>query len=71
VVASENVDPAMVAIVGPASHVAKITEAVTDPLDVSKATGTASYRLNAYVNDPYVEFQSSLQVVVTITMKKK
>jgi hypothetical protein len=71
VVASQSVDPDMMAIVGPASHVAQVTHAVTDPVDVSQATGTATYHVNAYLNDPFVEFQSPLQVVVTVVMKKK
>jgi YbbR domain-containing protein len=71
VVASQRSEPARLSIVGPASHVAQIAQATTDPVDVSRAEGTVQYRVNAYLRDPYVQFQSSPQVEVTIVMKKK
>ena len=70
-VASQNVQPGRLEIVGPASHVARVTQAVTDAVDVSQVVGTSQFRVNAFLNDPYVRFQSSPQVEVTITMKKK
>ena len=70
-VASQSVQPARLGIVGPASHVARMTEAITDAVDVSQVVGTSEFRVNAFLNDPYVRFQSSPQVEVTITMKKK
>jgi len=71
VIASQRTVPSQLAIVGPASHVARIARAGTDPVDVSHAVGTVEYHVNASVNDPYVRFESSPQVEVVITMKKK
>jgi len=71
VVASQAAEPAHLDIVGPASHVARITQVATDPVDVSQAVGTVKYSVNAYLGDPYVQFLSSPQVEVTIVMKKK
>ena len=70
-VARYAVSPEELAIVGPASHVVRVNAAVTDPLDVSSAVGTVAYHGNAFVEDSYVRFQSSPQVTVSVTMKKK
>jgi len=70
VVAQYQVLPAEVQVAGPASHVARIGQVVTDPVDVSGVTGTAQFRVNTYVNDPYVRILSQPQVTVTVTMKK-
>jgi YbbR domain-containing protein len=70
-VASQSAQPSHLGIVGPASHVARVTQAVTDAVDVSQVVGTSEFRVNAFLNDPYVRFQGSPQVDVTITMKKK
>ncbi len=70
-VASETVEPSELAIVGPASRVARVTAAMTDPVDVSKAVGPSEFHVNAFVDDPYVRFQTSPQVKVNVTMAKK
>jgi len=71
IVASEQVEPSTLSVVGPASHVARVRTADTDPVDVSGVVGTSQFRSNAYINDPYVRFQSSPQVTVTVTMRKR
>jgi hypothetical protein len=70
-VAAQSLNPATLKIVGAASHVAAANEAVTDPVDVSDAVGTESFRVNAFVGDPFVRITSSPQVDVTVTMRKK
>lgn len=71
VVARGDVQPQELNIVGPASHVAKVTAAVTDPVDVSNVVGVSEFRVNAFVEDAFVRFRSSPQVAVTVTMKKR
>jgi YbbR domain-containing protein len=71
IVASQSVAPDHLEIAGPSSRVARITAAVTDPVDLSSVVGTSHFRVNAFVDDSFVRFHSSPQVVVTITMKKK
>jgi YbbR domain-containing protein len=71
VVAQQAVEPNQLTITGPSSHVARMAAVVTDPVDVSNTVGTAEFRANAYSDDPYVRFQTSPQVVVTLTMKKR
>jgi hypothetical protein len=70
-VARQSVAPDRLEIAGPSSRVARIAAAVTDPVDLSSVVGTSEFRVNAFVDDPFVRFQASPQVVVTVTMKKK
>ena len=70
-VESERARPDRLTIAGPASRVARITQVTTDAIDLSQAVGAMVYHVNAYLDDPYVRFESSPQVEVTITMKKK
>jgi len=58
-------------IEGPAKRVSRINDVVTDPVDVSGVVGSSEFRVNAFVDDPYVRFKATPQVVVTVTMKKK
>ena len=69
-VASREVHPDTLTVVGPSSHVARIAAAITDPVDVSNVVGSKEFRVNAFVDDPYVRFRSPPQVAVTVTMKK-
>ena len=70
-IATSQIDPPRLVIAGPRSHVAKITVAKTDPIDVSKATGTLHIPVNVFVNDAFVRFITAPEAMVTITMKKK
>ena len=71
VIVSRSVEPPELRIVGAAKRVARIAEVVTDPVDVSAVLGTSEFRVNAFVDDPYVRFETSPQVRVTVTMRKK
>ena len=44
---------------------------VTDPVDVSTTVGTSEFRVNVFMDDPFVRFQETAQVAVAVTMKKK
>ena len=57
-VASATAEPEQVAILGPRSHVARITSVVTDPVDVSLLTATGRFQMNIYAGDPFVRFRS-------------
>jgi YbbR domain-containing protein len=71
IVAQANVEPRQLAIVGPASRVARVQNTVTDAVDVSNVVGPREYRINAYIADPYVRFEGSPEVTVSVVMKKK
>jgi hypothetical protein len=59
--------PQSVGIQGPASHVARIAAAVTDPIDVSRLPGSAvKVNLIPAPEDSYVRFRSAAQAVVEI-----
>jgi hypothetical protein len=62
-----RVQPQAVGIEGPASHVARIAAAVTDPIDVSRMTGSAvKVNLIPAPEDSYVRFRSATQAVVEV-----
>ncbi|MBZ5728178.1 MAG: hypothetical protein LAP87_24730 [Acidobacteriia bacterium] len=71
VVAHSECVPAELWIAGPSSRVARVVAAVTDPVDVSTMAGSSRFSVNAFLEDPYVRFQSSPQVSVDVTMRKK
>ena len=68
-VASFRVSPPTLRILGPESHVARVTAAETDPLDVSAVHGSADLKGNAFVEDSYVRFETPPVIVVSVTMK--
>jgi hypothetical protein len=63
-----SVDPAAEEIVGPASRVARIRAAITDPVDVAGLRSRDEVRVNVALDppDPFVRLQSSPQVTVSI-----
>jgi hypothetical protein len=63
--------PRELRIVGPKSRVARVAAVVTDPVDVSTVVGTSEFRVNVFMDDPFVRFQETPQVAVAVTMKKK
>jgi len=69
-VTSLSVDPPDLRIIGPAHRVSAVRAVVTDPVDVSTATGFMKVAVNAYVQDPFVRFESSPQVTVSFSMRK-
>jgi YbbR domain-containing protein len=69
-IGSFSADPKELTIVGPASRVARIPFVTTDRVDVSGVVGSAEFRVNAFLEDPYVRFDGSPQVTVTVVMKK-
>ena len=56
---------------GPKSRVTRIAAVVTDPVDVSTVVGTSEFRVNVFMDDPFVRFLETPQVAIAVTMKKK
>jgi hypothetical protein len=71
VVAKYTISPPKLPVEGPVNHVTHLPSAATDPIDVSSAVDTAQLRVNAFLTDPFVHFEGSAEVVVTVTMKKQ
>jgi YbbR domain-containing protein len=70
-VASSTVQPAQLAILGPHSHVARVTSVETDPVDVSSLTTTGQFQVNVFAGESFVRFRSAPTVTVTVTMTKE
>jgi YbbR domain-containing protein len=64
------VDPTTITIMGPRSHVEKVEEATTDPVDASGTRTQATFVTNAYVPDPLVQVVRPTPVRVTVIMEK-
>jgi YbbR domain-containing protein len=71
VVAKYTVSPPKLPVEGPVNHVTRVPAAATDPIDVSSAVDTAQLRVNAFLTDPFVRFEGSPEVLVTVTMRKQ
>jgi hypothetical protein len=67
---SWSVDPSTLDIVGPRKRVVAIQSVLTDPIDVGSATGFLKVRVNAYAQDPFVRFQSTPQVTISLSMRE-
>jgi YbbR domain-containing protein len=70
-VASIQVTPPALRITGPETSVRRMRTVTTDPLDISGVIASQQYRVNTYLTEPRARFQSSSQVVVQVTVKKK
>lgn len=71
IVTQKRVTPASMRIVGPAARVSRIRSVVTDPVDVSSVVSSQEFRVNAYIVDPYVRFENSPQVTVSVVVRKE
>ncbi len=71
VLESSEVIPPEIGIVGPSTHVSRVSDVVTDPVDLSGIVGSAEFRVNAFVEEPYVRLASPSEVIVRVTMKRK
>jgi YbbR domain-containing protein len=64
-------EPPVLAVVGPASRVGRVTLVQTDPIHLQPEAGTQQYHVDAFVNDPRVRFENSPEVTVQVTVEKK
>jgi YbbR domain-containing protein len=71
VVAGYRVRPEELTVTGPQSSMEKTQSVVTDPIDISSVVSSKEFRVNTYVAEPRVRFQSSSQVAVDVAVKKK
>jgi YbbR domain-containing protein len=66
-----GVDPQQLVVVGPESRVALLDVVSTDPIDLSEVVGGRSFRVTAYLPDPYVRFERDPTVSVEVQMRKR
>jgi YbbR domain-containing protein len=70
-VATYQVSPSKLTVTGPESSVQRTRAVVTDPVDISGVISRGQFRVNTYLAEPQVRFQSSSQVTVQVVVKTK
>jgi len=65
---SESVNPETIRVEGPETRIRRVTEAETDPIDLSSVNGEKDYRVNLYVNDPFVRLTNITNVLVRVNV---
>jgi hypothetical protein len=71
-VASQDVQPARVRVLGPESRLDQIGSVQTDPINLSSKLAKAEFRVPVFLQDPHVRFdQDNPMVTVRVTLEKK
>ena len=70
-VANLAVDPPVANVTGPQKRVEGVQVILTDPVDVTGMTGSATFTVSAYVTDPLVRVSYPAQVRVTVVTEPK
>ena len=66
-----EVVPDKLRIAGPEGRVSSVTGADTDAIDLSAITSNTVLKVNTFVSDPQVRFETSPAVTVKLTIEKK
>jgi len=66
-----QVTPPSLTIEGPESRVSRIKAVTTDQIDTRGLTGTGTFHVNTFVEDPHVRIQPDPEVTVEVWMKGK
>lgn len=69
-VVRQEAAPDKLRIVGPETNVAQVNFVETDAIDLSSVVATAEFRVNAFVGDPWVRFESAPVVQVKVFVEK-
>ncbi len=64
-----QVTPPTIVIEGPQSRVNRIRAAITDTIDTSQISGSGTFHVSAFVDDPFVRIQSDSEVTVEVSAK--
>ncbi len=67
---SSSVQPPQLRIAGADNRVSAVNSVQTDAIDLSRMTKSGDYRVNAFVPDPEVRFDSSPLVTVSVTIER-
>jgi YbbR domain-containing protein len=68
VVGTISADPATIEIVGPASAVARLTKAVTEPVSIDGRSSTVAETVNVGVTDPSIRLKTPAPAQVTVAI---
>ena len=66
----QSVSPQRLSIAGSEGRVGSVTEVQTDPIDLQSLTQSGEQRVDAFVGDPQVHFESPPQVTVHLTIER-
>jgi YbbR domain-containing protein len=66
---SMEVQPPELRVGGPQTHVLRASKLVSDPVDISRLTGTTQQTIAVYSNDPEVRLLTPPQVTVKIRLR--
>jgi len=69
-VVSSQVVPPTLRIAGPEGRVNAVSSAETDSVDLSSVTSNADIKVNAFITDPQVRFESAPAVTVKVVIEK-
>ena len=69
-IASTQIIPPTLTIMGPESRVAAVQRAVSDPIDLGQVTGDTQQKVSVYIAEPEVRFLTAPQVTVKIRVAK-
>ena len=65
----QSVSPERLSIAGAETPVASVTQVQTDPINLHSLTQSGDYRVDAFVDDPQVHFESPPQVTVHLIIE--
>jgi diadenylate cyclase len=66
----QSVSPEQLSIAGSDTRVTSVTQVQTDPIDLRSLTQSGDQRVDAFVDDPQVHFESPPQVIVHLTIER-
>jgi diadenylate cyclase len=67
--AGQSVSPEQLRIAGSETRVTSVTQVETDPIDLHELTQSADQRVDAFVDDPQVHFESPPEVTVHLIIE--
>ena len=68
--AGQSVSPDRLSIAGSETRVLTVTQVQTDPIDLRNLTQSGEYRVDAFVDDPQVRFESPPVVIVHLNIER-
>ncbi|HTM15126.1 MAG TPA: CdaR family protein [Bryobacteraceae bacterium] len=68
--AGQSVSPGHLRIAGAEARVTSVTQVQTDPIDLRSLMQSGDHRVDAFVDDPQVHFESPPQVTVHLTIER-
>jgi len=66
---AQSVSPEQLSIAGAETPVTSVTQVQTDPINLHSLTQSGDHRVDAFVDDPQVHFESPPQVTVHLTIE--